>query len=220
MRLSSIRSPGVETPESSVVGCPNQILVAIDFVSSHRHTMDSDGSTEVGIYAIRSTLLQIRNFDVLNWTLSMSKGEGLQITQANLFHMCHIWRIAAEVYISRNLFRFTREPVCLVNIKTMVDELISKIAFISHHDELIKCLIWPTFIAGTECTSKEHQDLVLGFLDRQWDITLGANARSAGFVLADLWEKRAELYKLGGVSSTSWDWMQELSTREDNWLFF
>lgn len=52
------------------------------------------------------------------------------------------------------------------------------------------------------------------------DITLGANARSAASVLKSLWHKHAQLKQLGNGAKVTWDWMQELSKREDNWLFF
>lgn len=170
LRLSFSRKPGTETPESSVVGCPNQILLAIDSVTARRHNLDNDASPDASIIAIEAALYTVQNFDVLQWTLGMSQADSgvTPITQANLFSMCQIWRLSAEIYICRVLVRLKQDTAILDLLPGLVDDLIATISLVSHNDELIKCLIWPTFIAGTEGTSLEHQQCVLRFLDRQW----------------------------------------------------
>lgn len=82
----------------------------------------------------------------------------------------------------------------------------------------MKCLIWPTFVAGAASTSPEDRAWVLITLERIWNLGHCANTNNAIRVLEVLWEKHDRAHPLAD-DRAGWDWIGELSQLKGSWLF-
>jgi hypothetical protein len=114
-----------------------------------------------------------------------------------------------------------------------VEPLIAAYSYFDREDDdLVKCLIWPTFIAGATSTNAAQREWALLTFDQLWRITLSANCKNAAIVLTDLWKKQdrdvAIVMAAGDrdaestsddVQRTDFDWISELASLEDSWLF-
>jgi hypothetical protein len=99
----------------------------------------------------------------------------------------------------------------------MVDEMILAYSNLPMNKTLVKCLTWPTFVAGASSQSPEHREWALANLNQIWKLTLCANATSAASVLLNLWEKHDSQPQREDVM---WDWIAEISLLGQSWNFF
>lgn len=136
----------------------------------------------------------------------------------DLLHLGNAWKLAADIYACRVLCSSTGgddhafEP-------PSVHALRAEYSFLERgNDDVIKCLIWPTFIAGAASTSPEDRAWVLKTLDRIWNLGHCANTKNAARVLEVLWEKHDRAQHLAD-DHTGWNWINELSQLKDSWLF-
>ena len=137
-------------------------------------------------------------------------------TPRAIAHVGAIWKLAAEIYASRLLYNYTRDPSVLT---PLVDVMRHEYDLLGAHSHLLNALIWPTFIAGAASTRPDQRGWVLAVLERIWDGTLLANGKNAPLVLGRLWEKQDEARGLGAGELEGWDWISELSSLEDRWIF-
>jgi hypothetical protein len=221
------------TPAVTNIGCPTEIVSAVDFFASLRR-LDTQQSSinSVDASALGQTLQRLHNFDVASWAAHVASTGRYAVTLASLQHLGSIWKLAAEMYACRIRRSIVGSPDASTSTSTLaststsatVDLLIAESALLYRHDAtLIKCLIWPTFIAGLASGRLAQRRWALDTLDRIWQLTLSANARNAALVLSSLWEKQDQrsVYEQGGEVETvaDWDWLNELALLEDAWLF-
>ncbi|KAI6765470.1 hypothetical protein HG530_006540 [Fusarium avenaceum] len=223
--LSSVRTPAFSTV--TPIGCPVEILSTIEvFASQRRHdSVFSDHTTNFTF--LEEALHQMRSYDLASWAMDNTT-ESSKVSSQDLMRLGTIWQLSADIYACRILaclagYTFTSESL-------QVQNLIAEYAFLEREDdELIKCLIWPTFIAGAASTSYEARAWVLKTLDRIWNAGHCANTKNAAKVLGKLWEKHDQA-KLSPSSThatshmaqfehSSWDWLSELSNLKGSWLF-
>lgn len=224
--------------ETSFVGCPAPLLEVILFVDSLRHSYSETSSPMIPPdcmppFAINphfqsdqtdlpSALLDhILSFDPVPWAENIQAMTGFNDYQSR-FHAASGYRIAVYLYAARvNSIDIPPEEH-----DEKVNSLFDHILAIPPTDEVVKCTIWSTFIAGAESNSQAQRQAALDNLDKIWNVIFSANLRSASMVLKTLWrrqaERREELQRNGENelnSSQTFNWIQELDRTEGSWLF-
>ncbi|KAK9424380.1 putative Zn(2)-C6 fungal-type domain-containing protein [Seiridium unicorne] len=216
---------GDDLTSLTCVGCPMEILRAIDFVTYKRRVWSrhtpSTAITEVlqELEALKATLLRISEFDIETWIHEVAGAaiQGFPISQETLTHLCKVWKHSAGVYTSRVLYQFTGGAS---DLSPLLDGLIMERKYLEAETNVIKFLLWPIFLAGAESTRVDHREWILKILDRLWDSTLIASSKNAAFVLTTLWAKQ-DFKKQQPRSGEPklWDWMTELLSLDCHWLF-
>ncbi|TXB96239.1 hypothetical protein FocTR4_00016643 [Fusarium oxysporum f. sp. cubense] len=226
--LSSIRASAFSTVTPN--GCPVQILSTIEiFASQRRHDFVFAENT-TNIVVLEDALQKMRSYDIVSWAVHNTT-EYSKVSSEDLARLGTIWQLSADIYACRVLAYLIGSTLASESLQ--VQGLIAAYAFLEREDdELIKCLIWPTFVAGAASTTYEARAWVLQTLDRIWSRGHCANTKNAAKVLGKLWEK----YDQTNLSSSHihncsnatehlsmgysvWDWVNELSSLEGSWLF-
>lgn len=217
MRLNDA---GDDTPKVTGIGCPTEVILAIDAISTQRQLVADPNlrSPELHIQSLYSTLWQIQTFDTSEWAASVTAAALVDptISARDLAHVGTIWRLAAEIYASRLLFNLTCDPTLLV---PLVDAIHHEYALLGPDHYLVNALLWPTFIAGAASTRPGQREWAVAVLERIWDGTLLANAKNAPLVLGRLWENQDRARGAGAGELEGWDWISQLSSLEDRWIF-
>lgn len=224
--------------QTSFVGCPAPLLEVILLLNSLRHSYSetslptispnsvppftTDPDSELDQTDFPSALLNhILSFDPVSWAKNIQAVTGFNDYQSR-FHAASGYQIAVYLYAAR-VNSITIPPQ---QHNEQVDKLFYHILAIPPTDDVVKCTIWPTFIAGAESNSQTQRQTALDNLDKLWNVILSANLRSASMVLKTLWRKKAERkekqQRNGGNElngSESFNWIQELDRTKGNWLF-
>ncbi|KAI0131940.1 fungal-specific transcription factor domain-containing protein [Xylariales sp. AK1849] len=207
------------------VGCPREILHAINLATSQRRFAQPPGfevvhsPTCADIESLQATLRVIRSFDVDKWISDMiaAASASYSVSRGDLTVVCRAWKRSAEIYTCRVLYQLTKE---LDLPGPRVEDQIRELTFLEGKDILMKCLLWPIFIAGAECNRPEQRAWVLQAFDRIWSTTFSANTKNAALVLTGLWRKQdLARDQLDSDEPSTWDWMTELSSFDTHWLF-
>lgn len=222
-RLNNAR----ESSHVTSIGCPPELYQAIHFISAQRRRESQPDESSlillhvsVDTQAVRDKLHQIRCFDLQAWASSITGANttSAQIEHAAQMQIALIWKLAADIYASRIFYTLTKDTDFVM---PSVSDLIREYDFLEEDDALLKCLIWPTFMAGAESTCPEHREWALRKFDRIWRITLSANSKNAKWVLMSLWEKHDKHKQQPETQVVDdWDWIAELSSLDSHWIFF
>lgn len=224
--------------ETSFVGCPAPLLEIILFVDSLRHSYSEASSPIVPPgcmppFAITSgsqsdetdlpsaLLDHILSFDPVLWAENIEAKTGFNDYESR-FHAASGYKIAVYLYAAR----VNSIIIPPQQHEEKVNNLFEHILAIPPTDELVKCTIWSTFIAGAESNSQAQRQAALDNLDKLWNVILSANLRSASMVLKTLWrrqaERREEQQQNGGNEANGsqiFNWIHELDRTKGNWLF-
>jgi hypothetical protein len=226
--LSSMRTSAFST--ATPIGCPVKILSTIEiFASQRRHDCAFSDHT-INFAALEEELHEMRSYDLASWAMHNTT-ESSKVSSQDMMRLGAIWKLSADIYACRILASLAGYPFTSDSLQ--VQNLIAGYVFLEREDdELIKCLIWPTFIAGAASTSYEARAWVLKTLDRIWNAGHCANTRNAAKVLGELWEKHdqanispssthatSQAAQFLPVERSSWDWLSELSNLKGSWLF-
>lgn len=204
--------------------CPTAILhcietVAVLYKKSRSSRKDSESPLDVPpkstTEAIRSQLKALQHFDAEVWAM---QAKALDFRAKTLSHetlvgLHTIWQQSAAIYTSCVLYTLAREEI---TVQVMVDDFISALIHLSDAT-LMRCLNWPTFIAGAACQKKEQREWVLATQRHIWNVTRCANSFTATSVLVKLWDRHDSL---GVKEGEMWDWISELSSFGEHWNFF
>ncbi|KAF4958077.1 hypothetical protein FSARC_11113 [Fusarium sarcochroum] len=240
---SSLAKPGVLTSASTLssmrtsafstvtpIGCPIEILSTIEiFASQRRHDSVFTGHT-TNFTVLEDALRQMRSYDIVSWALHNTTVTS-KVSSEDLMRLGTIWKLSADIYACRILACLA--GYTLTSESLQVQNLIAEYTFLEREDdELVKCLIWPTFIAGAASTSHDARAWVLKTLDRIWNTGHCANTRNAAKVLGKLWEKHdlaslssshthdtSYAAELSSFDHSAWDWLDQLSSLKGSWLF-
>jgi hypothetical protein len=233
------------------VGCPAYLLDVIFFVHAQRYSE----TCETAEYSLsfltpsgeatraESPLAVLRHIDAFDadaWAEEMQSY--LYLTLPDLSQrlaLARAYKAAVYLYARRVLSRttafasdcaltdFSHSP--LQPRKTVENELIQNLLLIPPEDEHFKCLIWPTFIAGAECTSHEQRSITLRLLGLLWNGFYSLNLQNAACVLKVMWDKQDERLQATDVhqeeedddddDDEGFDWIQELDQSSTDWLF-
>ncbi|KAB8230525.1 hypothetical protein ETB97_012485 [Aspergillus alliaceus] len=238
--------------QTSWTGCPAYLLEVIFFVHEG-WCPDSDPDTKPPAMNYSSTFLpkgsnpfespaallqHIQAFDPVAWAEDMQGFLYLPDLSVRTA-LATIWRAAVYLYTGRVLSRpryhgrATSDSYGLPpDHKAVTNLLIQKIPLIPVADAHFKCLIWPTFIAGAECTDPSHRPFLLQTLSAIYYDVTSVNVRNAAWVLSLMWQKRdsrrAQQQEQANTDDPSdsspyddddFDWIQELDDSRIDWLF-
>ncbi|KAF5258328.1 hypothetical protein FOXYS1_11105 [Fusarium oxysporum] len=226
--LSSIKASAFSTVTPN--GCPVQILSTVEIFASQRRHDFVFGENTSNIVVLEDALQKMRSYDIVSWAVHNTT-EDSKVSSEDLARLGTIWQLSADIYACRVLACLTGSTLASESLQ--VQGVIAAYAFLEREDdELIKCLIWPTFIAGAASTTCEARTWVLKTLDRIWNRGHCANTRNATKVLGKLWEKydqtnlsSSHIYNSSNATEylsmgySVWDWVNELSSLEGSWLF-
>ncbi|KAJ4024695.1 hypothetical protein NW766_000935 [Fusarium irregulare] len=241
---SSLAKPGALNSESTLpitqirtsstvapIGCPVDVLSVIETFALNRRV---NGMFALQIVAdvgyLEHTLHRLRAYDIAAWAMGITVNDPT-VPYMDLIRLGTIWKLAAEIYACHVCFNLTGNASILK--PSLVDDLIAGYTFLEREDDdLLKCLIWPTFIAGAATINQQRRPWVLKTLDRIWHIGYCANTRNAAMVLESLWKKydliSSKVMPLDNNPATAEDlslghnaynWLLELSLLDGSWLF-
>lgn len=212
--------PAVWTPGSSTVtpiGCPVEILSAVEVFASQRRFDAVFAAPTTNIEALEDALRLIRSYDIPAWAKYTTRSDPA-VPYEDLLHLGTIWKLAADVYACRVLCSSTGSAT-VVSESPSVHTLRAEYSFLERtHNEVMRCLIWPTFVAGAASTSPEDRAWVLRMLERIWNLGHCANTNDAIQVLEVLWERHDRAQPLEDDHG-GWNWIGELSQLKGSWLF-
>ncbi|KAI9149970.1 Acriflavine sensitivity control protein acr-2 [Paramyrothecium foliicola] len=204
--------PHLLTPLS----CPTVIIQGIAAVTALFRNSQSLGllSDDSTSDAIRSRLEELQSLDCDVWALQAKAVDALAkpVSHEMLTTLCYIWQRSAAIYTSCVLYALTKQDM---SVQGMVEELLS--ALDQTEASVLKCLIWPAFVAGAASQKKEQRERVLATLRRIWNIGFLGNSFNATSVLVKLWDRRDSS---GVKEGEMWDWISELSSFGEHWNFF
>jgi hypothetical protein len=198
----SLKQPE-EAIQQSFLGCPDHLLNVIQYFSFLRDILaDVEQSDEVVIvdstrHAIE-TLESIQTFDCNMWASSQA--------QLSSFSMCDIdmlrklsesYKIGAFIYGRRVLDALTHD---VTPQDDLVSTLLKIIGEIKDDGIVLKCILWPIFIAGLECQSQSLRVFLMTCLERFWADTGCLNAINAFKILEEYWMRG----DCGELSSSRW----------------
>jgi hypothetical protein len=175
--------------------------------------------------ALAQSLDDIRAYDIAAWAKSVRINDAT-IPFDDLVNLGAIWKLAADIYACSIIRTLTKghgsgyEPPEAASLRQKYAH------FERQGNELIKCLIWPTFIAGVVSNSQQDRAWVLKMLDRIWYLGRCTNTKNASRVLKWLWEQHDHVInQIAGESRRAdskewnWDWVYALSQLNESWLF-
>ncbi|KUL90707.1 hypothetical protein ZTR_00045 [Talaromyces verruculosus] len=233
--------------KTSWVGCPAYLLDVIFFVHAQRYS-ETGETAEYSLSFLTpsgeatraesplAVLRHIDAFDTESWAEEMQSYLTLPDLSQRLA-LARAYKAAVYLYARRVLSRttafasdsalsdFSISP--LQSRKTVANDLIQNLLLIQPEDEHFKCLIWPTFIAGAECTSREQRSVTLRLLGLLWNGVYSLNLQNAACVLKVMWDKQDERLQATGFEEEEeeeeeeegFDWIQELDQSSTDWLF-
>lgn len=240
---SSLAKPGALNSESTLpitqikssstvapIGCPIAILSAIETFALHRRVNGMFALPFADVEYLKDTLHRLRSYDISAWAMNVTVNDPM-VECMDLMQLGTIWKLSAEIYARYVLFNLIGD-ISILN-PSLVDDLIETYTFLNREDDdLLKCLIWPTFIAGAATNSRQKRLWVLRTLERIWQIGYCANTRNAAMVLESLWKKHdmisSKVMPLHNNAATTEDlsvdynaynWLLELSFLDGSWLF-
>lgn len=174
-------------------------------------------ATTTNMQALEDALHLIRSFDIPAWAQSTIKSDPA-VPYEDLLHLGIIWKLAADIYSSCVLCSSAASATG-PSKPPSVHALRTEYSFLERNDhDVMKCLIWPTFVAGAASTRPEDRAWVLKTLERIWNLGHCANTKNAARILEVLWEKHDRVQPLAD-DRPGWNWVSELSQLRGSWLF-
>lgn len=175
----------------SFLACPDLILGKIRSISHirdviARNNIPNGTSLQSEVQAISAVLKIIESFDCALWA-----SETRNLTQFHqethfLAIVAHVYKIAALLYANRVLSALQKQS----NPQDeLLFELLGLLNGLKDRPELLKCLLWPIFVAGLECQSLEQQNFFLARLEDFWMTTNCLNVINAADILQEYWKR-------------------------------
>ncbi|KAF9892444.1 hypothetical protein FE257_001552 [Aspergillus nanangensis] len=206
-----------ETAEKSFLGCPEYLLNAIQSISMCRDQITgTELLDDVSNYEYRCNVVKvlefIHNFDCAIWAQGLPHSDKSRDTN-HLSILAQAYKLGAFLYGQRVLDTLTNEetPQGLV-----VDELINAIGSVKDDRSILKCLLWPIFVAGLECHSHTGKEFLLGCLEQFWTDTSCLNVVNAAKILQAYWKGQPE--PDGDRGSFSSQWIFTIGRLGRDWL--
>ncbi|OQD78512.1 hypothetical protein PENDEC_c001G00818 [Penicillium decumbens] len=205
-----------EAIEKSFLGCPGYILMAIQQLSMQRDSIaDSrplDGDAEESHTHDTTALLElIQNFDSYTWASNLQQSRNSSAQEiANLSTLSEVYKIGALLYGRRILDSVTGE---FTEQNDKVLELLGMADSLKDDEAMFKCVLWPIFVAGLESQWQAQRDLLVGCMERFWNITSCLNAVNATKILQEYWDQETSP---GGNRS---EWIFNIGCLGRDWLW-
>ncbi|KAL4892291.1 fungal-specific transcription factor domain-containing protein [Aspergillus ambiguus] len=207
-----------ETVEQSFLGCPEYLLTAIQSLSTYRDAitvpepLDSATLTEYA-HNIKTVIEFIQTFDCSLWASSLSHPDDASTgNMDNLPVLAQSYQIGALLYGQRILDTLAKEDS---RRDDLVQDLIHVIGLLREDDALLKCILWPIFVAGLECQLPAQRDFLLDSLKRFWAVTSCLNVVNAARILQGYWQWQQQE---GGQGCFASRWVFTIGRLGQDWL--
>ena len=194
--------PG-ETVQQSFLGCPDHLLSAIQYFSLQRDIVtDLEQCNDVvnNPYTrnVTDMLESIRNFDCCVWASSQSQFSSLSLRDVDMLcKLAQSFKIGALIYGRRVLDALVKD---VTSQEVLVCALLSIIGELQEDRVLLKCILWPIFIAGLECQSRAQREFLTSCLEIFWEDTNCLNVINAFKILQEYWMREDDRE----LSSSQW----------------
>lgn len=214
-------------------------MSAIELFASQKRVGSVLSSCNTSTSYLEMKLQEMRSYNIASWAECL-RISNPTVSYNDLFTLGTIWKHAGEIFACQILRNLTSNHTLQPDPPTAGLLIRAYAPLERHDDEIVRCLIWPTFVAGAVSHSQEERAWVLKKLDRIWDLGRCANTRNAGEVLQCLWQRHDQQYSSCSSHQSSpaetsclvsseqyspdqrefhWDWVTELSQLEGCWLF-
>ncbi|KAJ5351445.1 hypothetical protein N7452_000419 [Penicillium brevicompactum] len=175
----------------SFLACPDLILGKIRSISRIRDVIartniPNGTSLQSQVQAISAVLKIIESFDCALWASETRKSTQFHQETHFLAIVAHVYKIAALLYANRVLSALQKQSKPQ---DELLFELLGLLNGLKDRPELLKCLLWPIFVAGLECQSLEQQNFFLARLEDFWMTTNCLNVISAADILQEYWKR-------------------------------
>ncbi|KAK9372179.1 fungal-specific transcription factor domain-containing protein [Lipomyces chichibuensis] len=184
--------PLQEIVEESFLGCPEYLLNAIQYISLQRDVIAGlepldYAAINYHIQDITTVLESIQNFDCYIWASSLPQPhQSLKRDINNLCILSQSYKTGALIYGRRVLDALTKD---VTSQDGLVCELIGLIGTLKDDKSLLKCILWPIFVAGLECRCIAERDFLTGCLEKFWVDTNCLNVINAARILQTYWQQ-------------------------------
>ncbi|KAB8255852.1 fungal-specific transcription factor domain-containing protein [Aspergillus pseudonomiae] len=204
-----------ETVEQSFIGCPEYLLHAVQCLSAYRDSMvepqpQPSTTSNTHMQDITSVLDLIHKFDCYTWASNLPESQKTSSRYlSNLCKLAQSYKLGALIYGQRVLD-------ALLSVTTPQDELVSEligvIDALRDDGRLLKCVLWPIFVAGLECQSQAQRNFLITSLENFWLDTNCLNVVNAAKALQSYWQKIDK-------QASSTQWIFDIGDLDHDWLF-
>ncbi|KAL4969826.1 Zn(II)2Cys6 transcription factor [Aspergillus stella-maris] len=196
--------------EESFLGCPEYILTSVQFFSLQRD-MIAGGTPSEPLHAedITAVLHAVRDFDRYTWATSLPQESGKRDIE-ELCKLARVYQLGALLYGQRVLDAFQG---IRSDATTVLPELIAVINSL-RRSTLLKCILWPIFVAGLECQDQRQRDILIQALAQFWSDTYCSNVKNAAKILQEYWTKIDDTTSKTVAS----DWIFDIGSSTNDWL--
>lgn len=146
-----------------------------------------DASLQIRIRATSSVLELVENFDSYRWASNLRRSR--HYSQQEIDSLCilsEIYRVAALLYGRRVLDALRGE---VRSQDDLVSQLLGLLSALRCNRNLVKCVLWPIFVAGLECRFPAQKEFFIMHLEEFWMATKCLNAIDAAKILQDYWQQ-------------------------------
>ncbi|CAG9947260.1 unnamed protein product [Clonostachys rosea f. rosea IK726] len=189
----------------SFLGCPAFLLRAIRFISTERDLIMAKlqdighGAKETHRRSLEEMLSLIESFDYDRSPFDIPKEFSSSLHKKYEAHhqgvLSKAYRIGILIYGKRVLEPLTEDRIS--GLVELVSELLNLLDTLRDDQNLLRCVLWPLFVAGLECQSPQQRKYFLMHLENFWMTTKCLNVIHAARILEDYWKE-------GGGKSISW----------------
>ncbi|KAL4945635.1 hypothetical protein BDV06DRAFT_209366 [Aspergillus oleicola] len=196
--------------EESFLGCPEYILTSVQFFSLQRDMIvSSNFSEQLRPEDITPVLDAVRNFDCYTWATSLPQASAERHIES-LCELAHAYQLGALLYGRRVLDALEHiqsdEDITRSELIRAIDTL--------RNSSLLKCILWPIFVAGLECHEQRQRDILIQALAQFWTDTKCSNVKNAAKILQEYWTKIDE----SGSKRVASDWIFDIGSSTHDWL--
>ncbi|KAF7183562.1 hypothetical protein CNMCM7691_003841 [Aspergillus felis] len=197
---------GPDTVEQSFLGCPEQLLNAVQFFSLQRDLASAGQGSDTCIRNSSFMVESVRSFDSHSWAANLS--QSTRHATHNLATLALCYKLGALIYGQRVLDMLLDQ---VTSQQEVVQNLFASIEALKEDATLFKCILWPIFVAGLECRSSIERDFVTRALERFWTVTRCLNTVNAGKILQSYWQQNCNENMLS-------NWVLDIGQLGEDWL--
>jgi hypothetical protein len=212
---------------TTFIGCPADLLYLILVVNwqywskMHPESNSSSNTTKTQTSALctssASIINSIESFCPTSWaqeTSLLSPRPDI----AQRVHLASAYKSAVLIYTIRALRPYPHAHS--FPIAEHVSNIIDHLANIPADDPFLKCILWPTFIAGAESEDEERREAVKSLFQPFWLVFRSNNASNALAVLEQIWRKVDDGKAAGEQEENGKkNWSDYLANGGVDWLF-
>jgi hypothetical protein len=198
---------GPDTVEQSFLGCPEQLLNAVQFFSLQRDLASAGQGSDASIRNISFMMEFVRSFDTHSWAANLPRST--RHATHNIATLAECYKLGALIYGQRVLDMLIDEDT---SQEEVVQNLFATIEALKEDATLFKCILWPIFVAGLECRSSIEREFVTRSLERFWTVTLCLNTVNAGKILQSYWQTQ------NCTGNRPSNWVLDIGQLGEDWL--